>query len=793
MKVLYVSHTSLVSGAEGALLDLLAALPAGVEGVLACPSGPLADRAQALAVKVTELPPVSVSFRVGLLKAPKAAFQLLAATRALRRAVAEHAPDLVHANTLRAGLVCGAALRGAGPPLVVHCHDVLPAKRPASLVRWVLNSTATAVLTISDYTAAGIERGRSRAPIEVLYNPLDVARFDPARMTRDAARSSLGFAADDMLLGLFAQITPWKGHELAIRTLGRLKVRYPQLRLLIVGEAKFTSRETRFDNLAFFDDLRRLITTLGLEENVEFWGERADVDVLMRAVDVALTPSWEEPFGRSVIEAMALQTPVVATSVGGPAEFIADGVDGLLAPPRDVAAWTEAITSLLASPDLRAELGRRGSVKVRTRFDRDAYVARVHAVYERVARVDSSSRREGPPAPIQGPLASRHRLRVLFVEYSSVMGGGQHSLLELMRMMQRDQDVRLACPRGPLAERAVAIGIDVLPIPDSQLSFRLTSGTTVPEIIRTLRARISVRREVARFKPDVVHANSLRAGLLTCSGRRSPSVVVHCRDLLPSGFAAEALSAFILATSSRVIAVSDAAGRRISRFGPGRRKVSVIDNPVNTDRFDPELWDQIAAKEEVGVPGGPLLTVIAQITQWKGQDRAVRMLDLVRQEWPDAKLAIAGSTKFVTPATRFDNAAYERGLKQLVHELNLDDAVIFLGERIDVERVLAATDVLLVPSTEEPFGRTIIEAMAMEVPIVATNAGGPPDIIRWGIDGFVLPPDDFAAWARAVTLLARRGRRAESRRYAIERFSTELHAAAVLGIYAQAMRRRATS
>ena len=85
-----------------------------------------------------------------------------------------------------------------------------------------------------------------------------------------------------------------------------------------------------------------------------------------------------------------------------------------------------------------------------------------------------------------------------------------------------------------------------------------------------------------------------------------------------------------------------------------------------------------------------------------------------------------GEVKFAGLCTRLDNRGYVAGLHRLVEGLGFVDAVEFVGERDDVPEIMAQADVLLVPSAEEPFGRTVVEAMAVETPVVATNIGGPP-------------------------------------------------------------------
>jgi glycosyltransferase involved in cell wall biosynthesis len=112
-------------------------------------------------------------------------------------------------------------------------------------------------------------------------------------------------------------------------------------------------------------------------------GEREDVPQLIRAMDVLLLPSWEEPFGRALIEAMALGVPVVATSVGGPAEIVEQGREGYLVAPRKAHNWALAIARLAHSPEAAAAMGRAGRERVRELFTIAHHVRATLDAYER--------------------------------------------------------------------------------------------------------------------------------------------------------------------------------------------------------------------------------------------------------------------------------------------------------------------------------------------------------------------------------------------------------------------------
>lgn len=355
MRILFVNQTAAVSGAERSLLALIDALEGSVDRVLACPRGELAEAAAGLGVRVEPLAGTAVSFRPhpvhttrGLLDIARSAYQLRSLERRLR-------PAVVHANTTRAALL--ALAPGPRPPILAHIRDWIPDGRLPRLVHEVVGRRADLVVANSAYVARQFEGIPLRRPVRVVHNPVDLGPFDPGRADGPGCRRRLGIDAAVPVLTMVAQITPWKAQDDAIRALAALGERGAGAQLLIVGSAKFAGAAVQFDNPAFERSLHELAAQLGVGERVHFLGERDDVPELLAASDLLLLPSWREAFGRIAVEAMAMAVPVVATSEGGPAEIVTDGVDGVLAPPRDPQRWAEAIAPLLADPAERTRLG----------------------------------------------------------------------------------------------------------------------------------------------------------------------------------------------------------------------------------------------------------------------------------------------------------------------------------------------------------------------------------------------------------------------------------------------------
>ena len=384
-------------------------------------------------------------------------------------------------------------------------------------------------------------------------------------------------------------------------------------------------------------------------------------------------------------------------------------------------------------------------------------------------------------------------MKILLVEFGSAISGAERSLLELVQGLRAEHEVTLACPTGPLADRAAELDVRVRALPASQLTFRIHPRHTLEGLVAMARAARRLRAIVRTLRPDVVHANSIRAGLLAIPAARGLSpLVVHCRDALPPGPAGAVVRRTVLIGADAIVAISRHVATSFAGSGWAARRVTVVDNAVDLDRFDPALLAASACRSALALEDGLVLSVIAQITPWKGQDLAIRVVAELRRRRVQAVLLVVGEAKFVGASTRHDNRAFEQELHALVATLALDGQVRFLGERADPERILAATDVLLVPSSEEPFGRTIIEAMAMGVPVAATGVGGPAEILRDGIGGRIVHERDPAAWADAVEDLAcwAPDRRAAARAAAATRFSRERHTAAMVAVYRAVVARR---
>jgi glycosyltransferase involved in cell wall biosynthesis len=402
VRILLANHTGAWSGAEVSLMRLVAGLREEHDLAIACPDeGRLATEVDRAGVRRLSIPAVDASLRLHPLQTPAGVWQLGAGGAALARAARRFGADMVHANTPRVGIMAAVGLR-RGPPFVVRAHEHLPPTRVGRAVRSLIVRTARGVAAVSDFTAGRFNEGLSRPVATRVYNSIDLERFDADRVRPAPIRDELALSPNVRLLGQVAQITPWKAQDVSIRALADLRARGHDVHLLLIGEVAFGGKRVRFDNHAFLDSLERLVDELGVRHAVHFLGQRDDVPELMRALDLALLPSWEEPFGLVTVESMALGTPPLVSAAGAGPELVDDGVTGRVVPAKRPELWAGAADELLRDPARLRSMGERGRPAA-SRFRDDVHAAGMHAVYEQALAGAPRGHDHGPPVAATGP------------------------------------------------------------------------------------------------------------------------------------------------------------------------------------------------------------------------------------------------------------------------------------------------------------------------------------------------------------------------------------------------------
>jgi glycosyltransferase involved in cell wall biosynthesis len=226
--------------------------------------------------------------------------------------------------------------------------------------------------------------------VHVIRNGVDVRRFQP---TDGAAfRERIGVNAQAPLVGMVASFKRQKRQEDFIRVAAQLRSRWPHARFVCVGEPLRDNQQGAED---YYQETRRLVDELGLQDYVIFAGPQQDMPAVYSACDVTVLPSSREGTPNAVLESMACGVPVVASTAGDNSAIVKDGVTGFVIPIGDVAALSRSLMALLEDERLRRHMGTRAREWVTEEFSTDALARRTEDVYARALQ----SRRKQQSAP----------------------------------------------------------------------------------------------------------------------------------------------------------------------------------------------------------------------------------------------------------------------------------------------------------------------------------------------------------------------------------------------------------
>ncbi len=245
-----------------------------------------------------------------------------------------------------------------GAVSVVHMHA--PVSELTRPTLWGLRNS-TAIFAVSDFTKSCLmNTGLSPAKIYTIHNSVDADYFDPDRKLpgRPSIRAQFGIPADAPIVGIAARMNPWKGQHELIGAAAQLRETFPNLHVMILG-ADVPEVRAEFEKRA---------RDGGIADRVHFGGFQKDVRPFLHEFDLFVHPSYGEPFGLAIVEAMAMRKPVIACGTGGVPEIITHGTDGWLVEERSVEAVATAIATLLPDGELRRRLGERARETVRARF-----------------------------------------------------------------------------------------------------------------------------------------------------------------------------------------------------------------------------------------------------------------------------------------------------------------------------------------------------------------------------------------------------------------------------------------
>ena len=332
---------------------------------------------------------------------------------------------------------------------------------------------------------------------------------------------------------------------------------------------------------------------------------------------------------------------------------------------------------------------------------------------------------------------------------SSLLGGAESHLLNFARKLNKKKfNLNFVCP----SEGNLTSGLRNLNIEPVIIDVRKKSNfRAIPRLIRIIR----------NHNIDILHTHGLRAasfGHLAAKMARVPIILSTMHDLIYTHqkFSTRKARSYILliklttALADKVIAVSEKVKEDLIVNGGIRaNRIVTIYNGINLDEFKSSK-DKYLIRKELGLDSRiPVVGIVGRLVPEKGIKYFLEAASQIKKSIIRIKFLIIG------------DGPLRQKLEDLAKKLNIYQDCLFTGFRKEIANIISIFDVGVLSSLCEPFGLTILEYMALGKPIVATNAGGVPEIIKDGKSGILVPPQEPEQLAQAIILLLKNRGRAE--------------------------------
>lgn len=371
-KVLIIDPADFVGGAELFTIDLIKNLKSKDFEVEALTGGN--ERYEALLpddIKVHHF-----DFPKLKLFALKSLSNLKEVTEELQFFIEEGEYDIVHTNSVRAHIIASLACKDIPARLCWFLHDfTFPQILMTGLANYAdhimccSHSIQEALLSAASYNSATFDTKTS-----VIPNGVDLQS-----MQKIAAKAESENENEDTKFAIIGRIDRWKGQDVFIKAASIILKRFRSVQFYVIGQPVENDEKTE----SFYDEIQRLTKYLGIEDRVTFTGFKEDLFPFIASMDCIVHASTQkEPFGRTIIEAMALNKAVIASNFGGPKEIITHLEDGILIPPANPAILADVMQKMIQDSMLRKRLSENAAKKVEKHFTIEHMVEKVTDVWQ---------------------------------------------------------------------------------------------------------------------------------------------------------------------------------------------------------------------------------------------------------------------------------------------------------------------------------------------------------------------------------------------------------------------------
>lgn len=687
----------------------------------------------------------------------------------------QHDADVIHVHSSKAGALGRlAALAAKRRPVIYtpHAFSFLDSTKRLSsrfffLVERALAGCTDHLVAVSDSESRlTMERGLlPEHRISVVANGISIAKGSESGF-RD---SKLGGPDQPRLrLGAIGRFESQKDPMSTLRLAETLKQRGLDFELRMLGDG------------SMLDACRRFCQAVGLNEQIQFLGHVSDPSEFYRSIDVLVSTARYEGLPYSLLDASMLKLPIVAFDVVGVHDLIRTGENGVLVSQGDISALARSVERLAQEPALRAKMGEQANRIVSQDFRLDHQVDGLIRLYHSVVRKKRNVRAVPEPPPIPSP---SDRRRVLFVSHTGHLGGAERSLLELIRSLNGRVEAVLACPYpSELAESAQPYS-SLLPLSVPSLDRPRGIIKAIKLLYKLRRASSQLSYWMNQHRIQLVHSNSTKAQLLVGKAARRNRIpsVWHWRDFYDN----RRINRFLTKTTDRSIAISKSVYNFAYEQTEQKKNLQIVKNGI-PDYWPSESqsalnsWRAVRSLEDSAV----VVAVVGQLIPRKNHEDVICAARQAIQAQPNLQFV------FAYPQNDSLSVAAERRLRSLIWNAEMDGHFHLLRYQPDITELMTSSDILVIPSQREPFGRVAVEAMMARRPVIAYDVDGLSEIVVDGQTGRLIEPNNIEQLSSAIAELAsdrtlcekmgRAGRERAHREFNVTRVASE-----VMEIYEQ--------
>lgn len=605
------------------------------------------------------------------------------------RIVVQHVSSLSYIAPLKE------AAKAAVPVRIIHCHNTKEGgaafAQPIHRLLHICHSAAIGYIA-TDFSACSMPAAQFLTDgrpwlmgrLRIVPNMVKLADFAFDEDLRQEVRAEMGLDGDTLLIGNVGRLAKQKNQKFLVRLVWRMRLQDKKVRLLCVGDG-----EKRGELLA-------LCRRLKLEDSVIFAGECADVRRFYQAMDLFVFPSLYEGLGMALLEAQASGLPCLVSD-RVPAEAKAGPATAFLRLEEGECAWAkEAFARLKQYRKDRRQLSEQNRALL-SRYDAETAADREAAYYEKLTgRFDNKT----------------HILQVRMDEAECV-GGISSYIMNLYRHVDRSRfcfdflvpaGVNCAC-----REEILALGGNVYPAfmakRDSVLAHRIS-----------LHQFFAVHPEIRIVHGHYGQNHSIAEYLAAAGGGRRLIFHAHSTDRQPGSIYTRLMSRYnrqrLLRCSDALLACSKQAGLALI----GGAKFTVVKNGIETRRYVFDASKRRDIRKKLGLEGKRVIGHAGRFVWQKNHEFLLDIFQKVREKDREAVLLLAGAGELEDP------------IRKKAQELQLIEAVCFLGQRDDMPDFYQAMDLFLFPSRFEGLGIVLLEAQAAGLPCLAASDAVPSEV-----------------------------------------------------------------